>query len=65
VIVLLSFLTLPFVLLAEYHRPLAELMTKCIGDNCIVTQRPWFEAHPTVFGTCLLKENATDPDCFR
>lgn len=61
---LISSFTMPLVLVYQY-RPLSELMSECQGNNCISTRRPWFMRTPTVLGTCLLKESATDSDCFR
>jgi hypothetical protein len=61
---LLSFFTMPFVVAHEF-RPFADLMSDCTTGDCIPLRRPWFLKTPNVLGTCLLNENATDPDCFR
>eukprot|EP00038_Savillea_parva_P002281 m.112542 g.112542 ORF g.112542 m.112542 type:complete len:889 (+) comp10786_c1_seq2:92-2758(+) len=67
-LMIVSFLTMPFVVSNEY-RSFSEVMSTCTGPdglNCIAQRRPWFSKTPTVLGSCLFNnQSATDPECFR
>eukprot|EP00041_Stephanoeca_diplocostata_P037208 m.1396292 g.1396292 ORF g.1396292 m.1396292 type:complete len:838 (+) comp24995_c0_seq22:359-2872(+) len=65
-IMLCAYLLMPFVLLSHYPS-MGELHDPCADNStqCIAAVRPWFAQYPTVGGSCLPVNNATDSDCYR